>query len=112
MIFELERAYRIGNDYDGITLAVRPVVHGIDAPTIARAVMLGMQDPVHHGIAQVQIRRRHIDFGAQRTRAIEELASLHAREEIEILFHASIAIRTILPRFRESAAGLSYLLAA
>src|SRR5690242_13918212 len=106
MIFKLERAYRVGNAFDRIALAVRPVVHRIDAPMITRPVMLGMQDPVHDGIAQVEIWRRHIDFGAQGTRAIGKLTSVHAREEIEILFHTPISIRTILSRFREGAARL------
>ena len=70
MIFKLERADRVGDAFNGIALAVRPVVHGINAPTIARAVMLGVQDSVHDGIPHVEIRRRHVDFGPQGARAV------------------------------------------
>ena len=46
-------------------LAVREVVHRIDAPLVAGAVMLGVQDAVHHRVAHVQIGRGHVDLGAQ-----------------------------------------------
>ena len=112
MIFKLERADRVSDAFNGIALAVRPVVHGINAPTIARAVMLGVQDSVHDGIPHVEIRRRHVDFGAQGARAVRKLPVLHAREEVQILLDASTPIRTVLPCFGQCAPRLSHLVAA
>ena len=82
MVFELERADGVRDALDGIRLAMREVVHRIDAPFVAGAVMLGVQDAVHHGIAQVEIGRRHIDFRPQNARAIGEFAGSHALEQI------------------------------
>jgi hypothetical protein len=63
---------------DGVGLSVCVVVHRIDAPLIARAVVFEMKDPIHHWIAQVQIGRRHIDLRTQRSRAVGKLSFFHA----------------------------------
>ena len=65
VIFEFQGADGVGDAFDGIALPVRVVVHGIDAPLVAGAVMLGVEDAVHDGVAQVEVGRRHVDFGAQ-----------------------------------------------
>ena len=62
MIFKLKRADRVGDALDRIRLTVRPVVHRINAPLTARAVMLGVQDAVHHRIPHIEIRRGHVDL--------------------------------------------------
>src|SRR5262249_28457901 len=109
MIFKLQRADGVGDALNGIALAMRPVVHGINAPTIARTVMLGVQDPVHDGIPHVDIWRRHVDFGAQGARAVRKLPVLHAREEVQILLDASITVRTVLPWLGQGAPRLAHL---
>ena len=109
VIFEFQRADGVGDAFDGIALPVRVVVHRVDAPLVAGAVMLGVQDAVHDGVAQVEVGRRHVDFGAERARAIGELAGLHAREEVEILFDAAIAVGALLAGFGGRAAVLADL---
>ena len=80
MISELERAHGVRNFLDRVRLTVRVVVHGIDAPLVPGAVMLGMQDAVHHRVAHIEVGRRHVDLGAQNLGAVGELARLHALE--------------------------------
>ncbi len=60
-------------------------------------------DPVHHRVAHVDIGRRHVDLCAERASAVRELALLHPPEQIEILGHAAVAIRTILARLAQGA---------
>ena len=74
---------------------------------VAGAVMLGMKNAVHHGIAHVQVGRRHVDLGAQGAGAVGELAGLHALEQVEIFFDGAVAIRAFLAGFRERAALLA-----
>ena len=88
MVLELQRADRVGDAFDRIALAVRVVVQRIDAPLVARAMMMGVLDAVHHRVAQVDVRRRHVDLGPQRPRAVGELAALHPLEQVEILLDA------------------------
>src|SRR5262249_4512426 len=112
MIFKLQGTYRVGDAFNGIALTMRPVVHGINAPAIARAMMLGVQDSVHDGIPHVEVRRRHVDFGAQGARAVRKLPFLHAREEVQIILDASIPMGTVLPWLGQRAPRLSHLVAA
>ena len=62
---EFEGADRVGDPFDRIALAMRIVVHRIDAPFVTRAVMLGVQDAVHDRVAEQHVRVRHVDFGSQ-----------------------------------------------
>ena len=43
------------NAFDGVALAVGPVVHGINAPGIAGAVVGRVHDAVHDGVAQIDV---------------------------------------------------------
>ena len=65
MVGELERAHGVGDVLDGIRLAVGVVVHGVDAPLVAGAVMRGVQDAVHDRVAHVEVGRGHVDLGAE-----------------------------------------------
>ncbi len=112
MVFEFQRADGVRDALDGIRLAVRVVVHRIDAPLAAGAVMRFVQNAVHHRVAHVEIGRRHVDLGAQRARAIGKFAGLHAREQIEILFHGAVAVRALLAGLGERAAILAHFLGA
>ena len=109
MVFVFERAERVRDALDGIGLAVRPVVHRIDAPGVAGALMRGLADPVHDRIAQVDVAGRHVDLGAQHARAVRELAGAHAPEQVEIFLDGSIAIRALAARLGERAAVLAHL---
>ncbi len=68
VVLELERADRVRDALDRVRLAVRPVVHRVDAPAVAGAVVTGMQDAVHHRVAQVDVARRHVDLRPQHAR--------------------------------------------
>ena len=69
--------------------------------------MLGVQDAVHHRIAHVQVRRSHVDLGAQNSRAVGKFAGPHALEQIQIFFYRAVAIRAVLARLGERAAVLA-----
>ncbi len=66
VILEFQRTDGMGNPFDGIRLAVGPIVGGIDAPFIARPVMGGLDDAVHHRIPHVQVSRGHVDLSPER----------------------------------------------
>ena len=107
MVFELQRAHGVRDFFERVRLPMRVVVHRIDAPLVAGAVMLGMQDAVHHRIAHVQVRRGHVDLGAQHARAVGKLAGAHALEQVEILFDRAIAIGAVLAGLGQRAAILA-----
>ena len=55
-----------------------------------------MEDPVQDGVAQVDIRRRHVDPRAQHPCAVRELARAHAREQVQVFVDRPVA-RGALP---------------
>ncbi len=107
MVFELQRADRVRDLLQRIRLPVREIVHRVNAPLVAGAMMRRVQDAVHHRIAHVQVGRCHVDLGAQRARAVGKFALAHALEQVEILFHRAIAIRAFLARLGQRATILA-----
>ena len=94
----------MGDAFDRITLAVREVVHRIDAPLPTRAVVRRfMDDAIHDRVAQVDIAGGHIDLGAQHARAVGEFAFTHALEQLKVFFHRSFPIRTLDARLGQRA---------
>ena len=92
---------------------MRVVVHRIDAPRVAGAVMVRVPDAVQHRIAHVDVRRRHVDLRAQHVRAVRELARAHAAEQIEVLRRpARSRYGLSLPGFGQRAAVLAHLVGA
>ena len=105
MVLEFERADRVRDAFDGVRLAVREIVARIDAPGVAGARMLGVQDAVEHRIAQVDVAGRHVDLGAQHARAVGKFAGAHAAEQIEIFLDAAAAIGALGARPRSGCRG-------
>ena len=109
MIDVFERAERMRDALDRIRQRVREVVHRVDAPRVAGAVMLGVADAIEHRIAHVMFGERHVDLRAQHVGAVGELAGAHAAEQIEILVDAAVAVRRVLARLGQRAAILADL---
>ena len=86
--------------FDGITLAMGKIVHGVDAPFVARAVMMGMFYPVHQWIAHVHVNMSHVHFCAQYFFTILVFALFHFGKQLQIFFYAPIPIRIVYSRLR------------
>ena len=68
VVGELQGAHGVGDVLDGVRLAVGVVVHGVDAPLVAGAVVRGVKDAVHDRVAHVEVGRGHVDLGAEHAR--------------------------------------------
>ena len=110
--FKLQCADGVGDAFDGVTLAVGVVVHRVDAPLVAGAVVVTVEDTVHDGIAHVHVGGGHAGFGAQHLAPIGELAGFHAAKEVEVLFHGAVAVRALGAGFGGYAAARADLLLA
>ena len=107
---ELQGANGVGDTLDGVALAVGVVVHRVDAPLVAGAVVMAVQDAVHDGVAHVHVGRGHADFCTQHLAPVGELAGLHAAEEVKVLLDAAVAVRTFDAGFRGHATARTDLL--
>ena len=92
MVLEFQRANRMGNTFHRIGERMREIVSRIDAPGRAGAVMGHMSDAIEHGIAQIDVRRGHVDFGAEHMCAVGEFPRPHPRE-IESRFSSMLRVR-------------------
>ena len=88
---ELKRADGMRDPFDGITLAVRPIVERIDAPLVSTPVMTGVTDAIHQGISHLHVGVLHVDPGAQDAFSVAELAPSHAFEEVQIFIDSPLA---------------------
>ena len=104
MLFELQRTERVRNALNRIRERMGKVIHRIDTPRIARPMMRHMGNTVDHGIAHDEIRRRHVDLGAQNACSVRKLTRTHTREEIQILLDRAPAARTFLARLGQRTA--------
>ena len=104
VVDELQRAEGMGDTLHGVRQAVGVVIHGVDAPGVARAVVGGVTDAVERGVAHDQVWGGHVDFGAQHVCAVGEFSGPHAAEEVEVFFHAAVAPGAFAPRFGQGAA--------
>ncbi len=107
---ELQRTDRVRDALDRVALAVSIVIHGVDAPLVARAVVFGMDYTVHDRVAEEHVGVRHVYLGAQHLLAVGELAATHALEQIEILLHRPIAPWRRCARLRDRSSRQTYLL--
>ena len=96
----------MGDTLQIVADGVRIVVHRVDAPFVARAVVRGVQDAVDDGIAHVDVGGSHVDFRAQALFAVLILARLHLLEELEVLLGGAVPIRAFGAGFCEGAAGV------
>jgi len=91
---ELKGAERVGYTLEIITLPVREVVHRIDLPPCAGAVMGGINNAVYNRVTHVHVRGGHINACPEHTTALFIRTLVHAIEEIEVLLNGAVAIRT------------------
>src|SRR5262245_1826560 len=112
MIFEFERTNRVGHLLNRVGLAMRVVVHWIDAPLVSGPVVLHVKNAIHHRVAHIQVGRRHVDLGPQSTRAVRKLAVFHSLKQIEVLLDGAIAVRALLAWFCQCASILPSLSSA
>ena len=91
MNFKLQRTERVRNVLDGVRLPVGEIVHRVNAPRIARAVVMGVPDPVDDRVAQLHVWRRHIDLSPQDFGPVGVFARPHPLEQVEVFVDAPVA---------------------
>ena len=101
---ELESADTVCYMLDGVALTVSVVVHRVDAPAVAGAVMGSVEYAVHDRIAELHVRVSHVDLSTEHLSAVGELASFHPFEEVEVLLDGAVTPGAVLARLGDGAA--------
>jgi hypothetical protein len=90
---EFEGTKGVSDAFEEVGLSVSEVVHGVDVPGGAGAVMRSFDDAIDDGVTEVHIGGGHVDFGTQRHGTFVELAVVHTDEEVKGLVCRSFAER-------------------
>ncbi len=112
VVLELQCADGVRYPLERIGYRVRVVVHRIDAPVVAGAVVRGPQDPVDDRIPHVEVGRCHIDLRPQCLRAVGKIARPHPAEQRQVLLRAARAPGALPAGLRERTAILLDLVGA
>jgi hypothetical protein len=83
----------VGDMLDGVALAVGVVVHRVDAPLVAGAVMVRELDAVQQRVAEHHVGMGHVDLRAEDLLPFCVLAGAHLAEELQVLFRGTVAPR-------------------
>ena len=110
VILEFQGAKGVGDALQGIADAMREIVGWVDVPSASGALMGRMANAVQHRVAQIHVRRGHVDPGPQHMGAIGEFASAHGLEQRPALGAGTVPIGAFPPRFRQAAPGLANFL--
>jgi hypothetical protein len=105
----------MGDVFQRVRDRMRVVVHRVDAPGVAGAVMVRVADAVDGRVAHVHVRRRHrivADLGAQDVLAVLVLAGLHVAEHLPAIHRRAVAERRVLARRIEIAAVFGHVVRA
>ena len=94
MYLELQRTDRVRHALKIIGLTMRKIVHRVHIPTTSSTVMrVGGDDTVHDRIAEVHVRIRHVDLGAENHLSFLDLTALHGLKETQVLFDRTVTER-------------------
>ncbi|OIQ70774.1 hypothetical protein GALL_476120 [mine drainage metagenome] len=103
LVLELQGAQAVGNALQRILDGMGEGVHRVDAPVAAGAMVMGKPNAVDRRIAQIDVRRRHVDFRAQHHAAFRVLPVTHLLEAMQVVGGRAVAPRTVHPRLGERA---------
>ena len=112
VIFKLQRAKRVRDALNGISQRMGVIIHRVDAPFAARAVMFLIEDSVHRRVAHIDVGGRHVDPGAQDVAPLGKLASPHPAEQVKALFGWPVAPWAVFAGLRQRASVFAHLVGA
>ena len=103
MVFKFQRTQRVGHALSGVRQGMGKVIHGIHAPFVAGAVMVGVHNTINDRVPHIQVGGAHIDFGTQHLAALRELALAHAHKQVQVFLHGAVAVGALFARLGEGA---------
>ena len=90
---KLKCADRVCDPFEIVALSVCEVIHRIDLPRSACAVVRSLDYAIHDGVTEVHVGACHVDLGTEHTCAFLKLSCVHALEKVKIFFYRTVAVR-------------------
>ena len=92
MRLEFQRTDGVRDALDPVAERVGKVVHRVDAPLVAGAVVGAVLDAVDDRVAHVHVRAGEVHLRTEALLAVGILAVAHFAEEFHVLFHTAVAV--------------------
>ena len=89
---KFQGAEAVGDALQGVLDGMGEVVHGIDAPFGALAVMLNVADAVDDRVAQVEIAACQVDLCPEGSGALGEFTLAHPLEQVQIFLDGAVTV--------------------
>ena len=93
MVFKFQGTQRVCDVLVGVLQRVSKVVHGVDAPCIARVVVVVVGNSIDNGVAHVHVAAGHINLGSQNCPTFREFPGFHSLELLEVFLYRAVAVR-------------------
>ena len=90
VVFKLQRAKGVGDALQRVLDGVGEVVHGVDAPLVPLAVVVGVVDPVDHRVPHIEVAGGQIDLGPEGVLPVLKFPVLHPFKEVQGLLHGAV----------------------
>ena len=87
---KLQGAEGVGDALQGVLDGVGEVVHGVDAPLVPLAVVVGVVDPVDHRVPHIEVAGGQVDLGPEGVPSVLKFPVLHPFKEVQGLLHRPV----------------------
>ena len=110
MVFKFKWTKRVRYALFCVRERVRKIIHRVNAPLIAGAVMMCFKYAVNYRVAHIEVWRRHIDFSAKHHFAFVNFTGSHLPEQFAWLVNRSVSVQTVNTWLGKCAAHTSYFI--
>lgn len=99
----------MGDVFQSVLDGMGKVVHGVDTPLVAGAVVMHMLDAVDGRITQVEVAGGQVNLGPQRHGTVSKFSVPHPFKQVQTLFNGPVAVGR-LGRMGQITAHFAHLL--
>ena len=92
MVLKLQGAEAVGDALQGVLDGMGEVVHGIDAPLVALAVVMHMVDAVDDRVAHIEVAAGKVDLGPQGHGSVGKLPGAHPAKQVQALLDGPVPV--------------------
>ena len=100
MSLKLQRTQTVSNALDCVLNRVRKVVHRVNAPLVARSVVVQAVNSVDNRVTHIKVARCKVNLRTQGHLAVLKFTVFHTLKQVKAFFNRAVSVRTLCRRLR------------
>ena len=92
VVFKLQAAQGVGDTLQCVLDRMSKVVHGVDAPLVALAMVMHVTDSVNNRITHIEVAGSQVDLGTQGHCVVRELTGTHPGKQVQTFLDGTVTI--------------------